>query len=615
MARLLVTLLLAALPAASQLDVPDPNELSRDMRQAIELYRQNRNEEAMDRFLDILVKGDPAEKALANDYLTRITRRMNMGEYTIQSPQLPQARPPVTRTAAPSEQKQDPEAPVPVSEERQELMTKQIKLRLEAMRGKEVQELSKSRFVQVLMERENVRAVGLLSEALFKKDVDFRFPEADRLLNHLTGLVFTVGDAQVLIIPEGYIQGAATIRDMRRAMAVGSFLTRKGVASPRLHVNLMDMQVDMPTELRAFKGVVLLFLYDRKPVLSQQTTVDEEAGPQISLGIHPNAIDPRKSDGSIIEFSVLEPPIGLGTWKFTLVEVDEEGKTKTIQEVVGDEPVFHQIFWNGRKDFFGDLLPSGRYLVTLAARDIQGRERLLRENILVQGPPREDKSKRLLEAKAEEKKPVVVGGARGSSAARKEAENAPKKTKTRAIAKGRLSRIKPPKASAPRRSKKPSGIGKAKVEKVAMAPAQAADELAPGAGGGTIAPATDITPAPAPAPAQQAPPTGGSQDPASGAVRYEVGFFKNTANITPDGEKKLEQVSKTMSYWPLAKLTLVGYAFTGEPNAASMADKRVQVVSSLLVSRFRVPPDRIQVESKLAARDASKVEIYLIGSN
>ena len=49
----------------------------RYIEQAIKLYKEKNDHEAMNRFMDILVKGTPSEKAIANDYLNRIVHRMN----------------------------------------------------------------------------------------------------------------------------------------------------------------------------------------------------------------------------------------------------------------------------------------------------------------------------------------------------------------------------------------------------------------------------------------------------------------------------------------------------------------------------------------------------------
>ena len=53
------------------------------MEQAIRLYHEGEDTEAMDRLMAILVRGTPSEKALANEYITKITLRMNTGVNTV----------------------------------------------------------------------------------------------------------------------------------------------------------------------------------------------------------------------------------------------------------------------------------------------------------------------------------------------------------------------------------------------------------------------------------------------------------------------------------------------------------------------------------------------------
>jgi len=53
--------------------------MSRQMKLGIHFYEKGEDIQAMDRFLDVLSKGDPSERALANEYINLITQRMNSG--------------------------------------------------------------------------------------------------------------------------------------------------------------------------------------------------------------------------------------------------------------------------------------------------------------------------------------------------------------------------------------------------------------------------------------------------------------------------------------------------------------------------------------------------------
>ncbi|MCR4296383.1 MAG: hypothetical protein NUW21_12670, partial [Elusimicrobia bacterium] len=51
--------------------------LSRPMQLAVRFYEQGEDIQAMDRFMEILTKGDPSERSMANEYINLITHRMN----------------------------------------------------------------------------------------------------------------------------------------------------------------------------------------------------------------------------------------------------------------------------------------------------------------------------------------------------------------------------------------------------------------------------------------------------------------------------------------------------------------------------------------------------------
>ena len=86
--------------------------LSREMRLGVRYYEKGEDLQAMDRFMEVLTKGDPGERAMANDYINRITRRMNTGREPGETP--PKAKEPVIaeeRPAAPPPRA--PSAPAP----------------------------------------------------------------------------------------------------------------------------------------------------------------------------------------------------------------------------------------------------------------------------------------------------------------------------------------------------------------------------------------------------------------------------------------------------------------------------------------------------------------------
>ncbi|MBI4056697.1 MAG: hypothetical protein HY399_04020 [Elusimicrobia bacterium] len=561
---------------------PDSEILSREMQRAIRLYDQGRDEAAMDSLMEVMVHGDANEKALATDYLNRLVMRMNKGESAPRSrisetPAAPvPAREPEEEKKK-SEPKKKPEEPLaptleksPSSpqgttasseesfdpEERQGRMRRKILEVMQEMRREYLTRLSSSQGVQVSVQEGMLLALGLEGKSLFKTDASFRIPQAEEVLSDVTGLLYTLGEAQVVVIPEGFLAGESKVQDMRRAMAVEATLLKRGISPARLQVALLGSTVKVPSFFHRFSGVVLVLLYGKEPNLIPSNSVGEESGPAVSLGVFPTRVIQGQSKGSIIEFSVLEPSVGLASWKFQILHLAGGDEMTSVQEAVGSKPVFHQIFWNGRKDLSGEMLPSGRYLCLLSATDIKGRENTVRATLTL-GHSRSEAEN--LEAQGE-------------------SSPAPKPSPGRVLYK----KPNPPVL------KKPLVV-KAKRK---------------------------LLPKPLPSPAASAPSKPEESEPAPGVsrtVNYEVNFLPASTGITPDGEKSLAQVADSMSYYPLAKLTLVGYAYDGEPNASAMANKRAQVVSSILVNQYRVDPQRIQVQTKVLNQEISKVEVYLVG--
>ena len=70
---------LAAPRVLAQEDESGGAGLSRPMRIAVHFYETGEDIQAMDRFMEILTKGDPSVRSMANEYINLITHRMNSG--------------------------------------------------------------------------------------------------------------------------------------------------------------------------------------------------------------------------------------------------------------------------------------------------------------------------------------------------------------------------------------------------------------------------------------------------------------------------------------------------------------------------------------------------------
>lgn len=575
------------------------SSVSREMEQAIRLYRDGRDNEAMDRFMDILAKGTPSERSLANDYLNRITHRMNTGETSEEKPEESAPRPqtaPVVLPSRPepkpaSEESVSPREAGPVQDDGEDegsksaLMAKRIESKISGMRKSILAELSRQPGVQIYMEEELPQAVSIDPKVMFSGQINFR-SGAQSLLAGLSGLMFTMGRSRLLLLPEGAVDGDIKIVDMRRAMALSSYFAQLGISPARIEVNLMGTQLNLPSRLHSMKGMAVFFEHDAEPNLKQPDSADDSSGPQISLGVYPPSISPADEDGALIEFSVLDPRSGSPTWRFQILRTDERNSSPVVQEVSGSEAAHHQIYWNGKKDFFGSAYPPGNYACVLTASDVQGRESVSRRAILLRsktGAPAGGEQVQPAArppAPAPRVNPRVSSPGGGGKTSSSRGKNARKLT------------------AAGKREKIRAKSGKERnAEKISRSGASAKKEQLP----------ANAAPADSPEAAPRA-----EQAEFGGQVSYRIMFQPGTTTLVSGGEKKIRQVADTMNYWPLAKLTLVGYSHSGEPNAQSVAQNRANIVASVLSDRYGVNRDRMQIQSKVDGIPQSMVEIKMV---
>ncbi len=634
--------------------------LSRPMRIAVRFYEQGEDIQAMDRFMEILTKGDPAERSMANEYINLITHRMNtiggkggnptpQAGVTVAEPVNPNAASPIRRAdpagvraaenaamiaegeaarssaRAPRLDNLDEEAvrpnarrkPAPTRSRADDmpaankaLMRKEIRARLRSAVEKSLSDMKSIDGVRVVM-RENgdPEAIGIPTPLLFQSGIAFQ-SGAQRLLDPLTKLVFALGTTQAVILPEGTAIGDAKVLDMRRTMGISSHLFNAGVAPPRVRVNLLNTQVDIPKGLIDFKGVVIVFVYNQPLNLVVESAVGDELGPPISLGVYPPAFRPSRGQGVIIEFSVADPPAGLVSWKFQLLQPSQGGaELAPLQDVVGGGPVFHQIFWNGKQNYFGETLAPGRYECVLTAMDAKNRQRSLHRWISVID---DGDGERLLAADAPAKveaAPAAVAAA-AAPAASAPAALAPSADLAGAREKPLVAGIQAaapepeaeaventPRSPVPRsnwqdvkrpvRGKKAGKADKGKEARVTTPKAAAA------------------APAPEPeAEAEAAPPA----KPAASRNEWALSFNKGTYQLTAEAEKHLAAAAAAVPSHPLENLRVVGHSAADEADGAALAGQRAKMVASILVNRYQVESKKIFMSSS-ASGSGSKVDL------
>lgn len=601
-------LLLAALAFAGPLSAPlsaqaSRSGISRSMEQAIRLYHEGQDSEAMDRFMDILIKGTPAEKALANEYISKITLRMNTGVNTVKSGSAepdtlnevsgPKAAPTERpKAAAREEEAADEETAdqdkLEDAQAQKERVNDKISAKIAQMRRDLLLELGRGDAVKIYMADAMPRAITLDTNYFFASDTSFR-PGTEKTLAALSGLLFTLGKANCLLLPEGSAEGDVKIGSIRRAIAMNSYLEQRGISKSRLEVNLTGADARFPKELTAIKGMIFIFDYDKAPRLKDLEDMQTK-GPKVSLGIYPTAISVQKNEGAIVEFSAFESPIGQPSWKFQIFEVQADGSRLLLQDISGSGPQYNQSFWNGRKKFFGAAYPAGKYQFTVTATDVEGRDTTLSRFLLVRPSPAEEQAAlaKPKQPKTAQRETVTASGIKTRTVGAKGAAGAPSgKLLNKAAA---LKKAKAKALAAKKAALKASRAGKKKTPK---AKPQAEGE-------GESAPA-------------EAPKADAAAGEFSSQVSYKIYFKENTSTITANSEKKLAQVAETLGYYPMANISLIGYAYSGEANADAMAENRVNYVAARLTDKYKIDKARMDIQSKVSETPKSIVEIKMTG--
>ena len=545
--------------------------MSRPMRTAVRFYERGDDMEAMDQFMDILTKGAPAERSMANEYINLITRRMNTSdsggaahtsspkpaaqrpyESSSEIPSAPSVPSRSARSARSEPIDDDSARSTPASERNRArgddtpaankaLMRREIRARLHGAVEKSLADLKAIEGVRAVMRGNgDPDALGIPANLLFQSGIAFQ-RDASKILDPLTKLVFALGSAQAVILPEGTVAGDAKVMDMRRTMGISSHLFNAGVAPPRVRVNLLNTQVDVPKALLDFKGVVVVFVYNQPLRLVAESSLGDELGPPLSLGVFPAAFRPSRGQGVIVEFSVSDPPTGLVSWKFQILQPARDGtELAPLQDVVGGGPVFHQIFWNGKQNYFGEDVAPGRYECVLTAVDAKNRQRSLRRWIQV----------------------LDDGGAKEKKGAAKDAAATVKSVTVRAPS-ADLDEEGTPLVSGVRagRSAEPDAAKRTGAKR----------------------------------PTARRPTRGGK--PAVEVSQWRLMFDSGSYQLTPDAEELLAKAAAAVPLHPEENLRVIGHSDDQETDGDALAGRRAKMVGGILVNRYQVDSKRVIVSS------------------
>lgn len=361
---------------------------SRQMQQAIRLYQEGKNSDAMDRFMDILVSGTPEEKAVANEYISKITQGVSPTSSQQSSVNIKT----VSEISAPAKDTKSqvevlkPQSSSSVSSNAaqetqitdQSQISKKVSDKIKQIRTDILVSLYRKNFVKFYMNEANEKPLYILlkEEQIFNENMTFNEKLTDDL-KALSGLLVSLGRVSVTIIPNGAILGNMKISNVRKSSILHSFFTSYGISPSKIKLDMVANNIQVSKKVDDLEGILLIVNYDKEP----DNVLSDMSSPGVYVSAYPEKIDSSKDEAAIVEFAVIMGKNPLASWKLFLKRKDKSGKTYEVQKIEGTDPSSSQILFNGREKIIGNLYPPGEYEFSLEASDVKGNNSFAKRSI------------------------------------------------------------------------------------------------------------------------------------------------------------------------------------------------------------------------------------------
>ena len=244
--------------------------------------------------------------------------------------------------------------------------------------------------IQVYMRAGHIDAIDMSSSAIFKGNEINK--NAVGVLDDVYALMILENSPSYVILPEGSYTDDVTLRGVQQAVALNSYFVNRGMSSSKMVLNMGLTTQEPPEKFSNLAGVSIVFDYKGKPNLKSKLQ-EGDLPPVLSLAVYPfKEIVPAKDEVFIIDFSVLEASAPIEWWVLQIVSHASDGHYYVVKQLSGEGPLNYQTFWNGRKRYFGHLLPLGKYTIVLRAKDVDGHERILKRQIILKEDSKEEET-------------------------------------------------------------------------------------------------------------------------------------------------------------------------------------------------------------------------------
>ena len=401
------------------------------------LYEEGKYDDAMDNFIDVFVQGNPEQISEANEYVNMIHFKRGGVEAPKKVPydaELEKSREtghegkvlydsragkqtdeygePVKEAKQPVGAAEREEASAPAVEEptiykpegyeeekpaekivAQSSMPAGDDVEVKAMRkdsvNAQIEEMTNSvlaklnsyKGINVYMRGGMVDAIDMESSVIFEDDgITFK-KSAKEILDQVYSLMILSGTPSFVLLPPGSYSDNVSIQGVRQTVALNSYLINMGVSSAKLNFNMGLTTEEPPAKFSDLEGISIVFDYTAKPNLKLKSP-ERNLPPVLSLGLYPfRTIVPDEDEGMVVDFSVIQTSDKVSDWTLQIIQHGKDGKYYVVRQVAGKGPIYRQIFWNGKKQYFGQILPLGSYTIILRATDTEGREKVVRRKV------------------------------------------------------------------------------------------------------------------------------------------------------------------------------------------------------------------------------------------
>ncbi|MBI4064469.1 MAG: hypothetical protein HY401_09260 [Elusimicrobia bacterium] len=550
-----------ALPASSEAT----------LLKGIDLYESGQFEEALETFTEVIRMGSSAEdSAMAKEYVNRISFRL-AGKPIEQSPS--KTLPPKAISVGAGK---EPAAKAPVEQPSTrpttEAMAEYFSQKLRSNRTRLIEGLKKQEKIWVVMKgTDKLLALSIPESLFFAKAVEYK-KEAGAVLNALTEIAFFHPKHLIRVYP-ALSQGRSTILNLQRATILASDFSTKGLAPPRVEVDLegnprfyLDFDFGFPKALEQVGknregNVVLVFEEFSDPFHVHYfftkylpKVASQKEYPTLSLGISNEKVDARLGQGTMVEVFVHSNKHAVAHWSLRLI-----GPDKTVHWVhEGSGSILETFYFEGKqatsKDF--EMLATGKYSLELEAMDI--------------------------------------GGGRDSS------------TKIiNVIGREPVEAAQPPPAAKPPAAAPSKAAGPAGAKRVKKGAAKASSK--------TLAKKTTRPAALAktmPAPSNQKTVASSSAAPPKDLSNFKIVFGPNETRVGEQQMSLLAELAQTAKLQKPQRLSLIGSASPEEDNAESLAESRARKIAKILTG-YGIEGARLNVEFGIGEAGQRQVEVFV----